>query len=139
MTVNILVLLAEDDADVALVLEASLSDAGYEVILAKDGAAALREIDADAARFRAVVTDIRLGSGPDGWQVGQRVRELAPTMPVVYMTGDSAHEWASKGVPGSVILTKPFAPAQLVTAISTLATEADMHASIATPPPSEPT
>jgi DNA-binding response OmpR family regulator len=74
MTVNILVLLAEDDADVALVLEASLSDAGYEVILAKDGAAALREIDADAARFRAVVTDIRLGSGPDGWQVGQRVR-----------------------------------------------------------------
>jgi hypothetical protein len=36
------------------------------------------------------------------------------------MTGDSADEWASKGVPSSILLTKPFAPAQLVTAVSQL-------------------
>ena len=57
-------------------------------------------------------------------------RELAPAMPIVYMSGDSTHEWASQGVPGSVMLAKPFAPAQLVTAVATLVTEADMH-----PPP----
>jgi len=41
-------------------------------------------------------------------------------MPIVYMTGDSADEWPSKGVPNSILLTKPFAPAQLVTAVSQL-------------------
>ena len=41
-------------------------------------------------------------------------------MPVIYMTGTHAEDWASKGVPNSVLLTKPFAPAQLVTALSNL-------------------
>jgi hypothetical protein len=34
------------------------------------------------------------------------------------MTGAAADEWASEGVPNSILLKKPFAPAQLVTAIS---------------------
>jgi two-component system cell cycle response regulator CpdR len=41
-------------------------------------------------------------------------------MPVIYMTGTHGEDWASKGVPNSVLLTKPFAPAQLVTALSNL-------------------
>jgi two-component system, cell cycle response regulator CpdR len=41
-------------------------------------------------------------------------------MPVIYMTGTHVDEWASKGVPNSVLLSKPFAPAQIVTAISQL-------------------
>ena len=36
------------------------------------------------------------------------------------MTGAAADEWASKGVPNSILLQKPFAPAQLVTAVSNL-------------------
>lgn len=127
MTVSVTVLLIEDEALIIDVLEAALTDSGYEVIKAQNGTKALEEIEADVSRFRAVATDIRLGSGPDGWLVATRARELAPHMPVVYMSGDSTHDWASKGVPGSVILAKPFAPAQLVTAVSALATEADMH------------
>jgi DNA-binding response OmpR family regulator len=83
--------------------------------------------DADAARFRAVITDIRLGAGPDGWAVARRARELVPTMPVVYMSGDSSHEWSSKGVPNSLMVAKPFAPAQIITAVSTLLNAADTH------------
>ena len=41
-------------------------------------------------------------------------------MPVIYMTGTNGEQRASKGVPNSVLLVKPFAPAQLVTAISNL-------------------
>jgi hypothetical protein len=41
------------------------------------------------------------------------------------MSGDSAAGWASNGVPDSVMLPKPFAPAQLVTAVSALITQAD--------------
>jgi CheY-like chemotaxis protein len=71
--------------------------------------------------FRAVVTDINLGRNRmDGWDVARHARENKPDMPVVYMTGDSADEWASKGVPNSILLTKPFAPAQLVTAVAQL-------------------
>jgi DNA-binding response OmpR family regulator len=47
-------------------------------------------------------------------------REINATFPIVYMTGAAADEWASKGVPNSVLLSKPFAPAQLVTAVSQL-------------------
>jgi hypothetical protein len=36
------------------------------------------------------------------------------------MSGDSAEDWASKGVPHSIMLPKPFAPAQLVSAVSHL-------------------
>ena len=36
------------------------------------------------------------------------------------MSGNSAADWTSKGVPNSIMLEKPFAPAQLVTAISNL-------------------
>jgi hypothetical protein len=36
------------------------------------------------------------------------------------MTGASADQWAANGVPNSILLEKPFAPAQLVTAVSQL-------------------
>jgi DNA-binding response OmpR family regulator len=56
----------------------------------------------------------------DGWEVGKQAREIDPTFPVIYMTGAAADQWASHGVPNSILLTKPFAPAQLVAAISQL-------------------
>jgi len=36
------------------------------------------------------------------------------------MTGAAADDWGSEGVPNSILLKKPFAPAQLVTAVSQL-------------------
>jgi hypothetical protein len=46
-------------------------------------------------------------------------KDLA-SAPVVYMTGASADQWTSQGVPNSILLQKPFAPAQLMTAVSQL-------------------
>ena len=127
MTTTSALFLVEDDALIRDLLEASLTDAGFEVVEVSWGTKALAEFDADAARFRAVITDIRLGAGPDGWAVARRARELVPTMPVVYMSGDSSHEWSSKGVPNSLMVAKPFAPAQIITAVSTLLNAADTH------------
>jgi CheY-like chemotaxis protein len=67
-----------------------------------------------------VITDIRLGGAVNGWGVARHARELMPYIPVIYMSGDSAHEHTAQGVPDSVMLQKPFAPTQLVVAISTL-------------------
>ena len=70
--------------------------------------------------YRALVTDISLRGRIDGWEVAQQAREIDPQFPVVYMSGASAVDWPSKGVPNSIMLAKPFAPAQLVTAVSNL-------------------
>ena len=72
------------------------------------------------SKYRALVIDINLVGRIDGWEVARAAREIDPEFPVVYMTGAAADQWTVKGVPNSVLLTKPFAPAQLVTAISQL-------------------
>jgi hypothetical protein len=41
-------------------------------------------------------------------------------MPVIYMTGDSALHRSGNGVPGSVLLQKPFADAQLISVLASL-------------------
>ena len=122
-----LLLLVEDEVVIRAVVEEALTDGGFEVATAGDGHEALALLEADATRFRGVISDIRLGSSPDGWEVGRRARELAPAIPVVYMSGDSASEWASKGVPNSIMVAKPFAMAQVLTAISNLLIGADAH------------
>jgi DNA-binding response OmpR family regulator len=115
-----LLLLVEDEVLLHIILEETLTEAGFEVLTCTSGTEAVRQLDADAERFRAVLSDIRLGEGPDGWEIGRRVRELVPHMPVLYMSGDSAHEWKSKGVPDSMVLGKPFAMTQLTVAVSLL-------------------
>lgn len=122
-TAGPLLLVAEDEVLLHIALEDDLRDAGYDLVLVANGSKALEELEADATRFRAFVTDIKLGRGPTGWDVAHRARELAPTLPVIYMSGDSASEWAAHGVPNSVMLSKPFAMAQLITAVSQLITE----------------
>jgi DNA-binding response OmpR family regulator len=115
-----LILLAEDEDLLRLDAEEILTEQGFEVISVESGTQALAELDKDATRFDAIITDIRLGDGPDGWDVGHRARDLIAVIPVIYMTADSARTWASQGVPNSVLLQKPFVPAQLITAVTTL-------------------
>jgi len=124
VTPSILLLLVEDEALIRMHLEEELGEAGFELVVATSGQQAMDEIQADASRFCAVVTDIRLGQGPDGWEVARRARESVPEMPMVYVSGDSAHHWTVKGVPNSVMVPKPFVAAQIITAVSTLLNEA---------------
>lgn len=124
MEPTILVLLIEDEQLIRQNLAEELAEAGFEVVEAEDGEAALAQLEADAAGLRAVLTDIRMGKGPDGWQLARRARELVPEMPVIYMSGDSAHEWTAQGVPGSVMVAKPFVGSQIITALATLLNQA---------------
>lgn len=66
---------------------------------------------------RAVVN---LGDGITGWELARRVREITPGFPRIYMTSVSTPDWKSQGVDGSVLIEKPFAPAQLAAAVSQL-------------------
>jgi len=114
------ILVVEDDPIIQNLMEDALSDGGYEVDVASTGEEAAALLSAGKKTYRALVTDINLLGRLDGWEVGRRAREIDPNGPVVYVSGDSAGDWASKGVPNSIMLSKPFAPAQLVTAVSQL-------------------
>ena len=114
-----LILVVEDEIVLHLALEDDLRGAGYDVAFAVDAARAQALIEKNE-RIKALVTDIRLGSGDNGWVLAQHAREKYPDIPVIYMSGDSASDWSAYGVPNSIMLAKPFASAQLVTAISHL-------------------
>ncbi len=117
----LIILVVEDDPLIQTIVEDALTDGGFEIAIASSGETAVELLDASDAKYRALVTDINLGRGKmDRWEVARRAREINPEFPIIYMTGDSAAEWGSKGVPNSILLTKPFAPAQLVTAVSQL-------------------
>jgi DNA-binding response OmpR family regulator len=118
---QIVVLVVEDDQLVQSVVEDCLSDGGFEAVIASSGDNAVELLDAAQGKYRALVTDINLSTSKfDGWDVARHAREIDPNFPVVYMSGKDADDWAAKGVPNSIMLPKPFAPAQLVTAVSQL-------------------
>jgi len=114
------ILVIEDDEAIQTVVEDALSEAGFEPAIAASGEEALTLLKGTKSIYRALVLDISLRGRVDGWEVAQQAREIDPEFPVVYMSGKSAAEWPSKGVPNSIMLEKPFAPAQLVTAVSQL-------------------
>jgi DNA-binding response OmpR family regulator len=95
------------------VVEEALAEGGYETATATTGEEAVNLLKADNTRYHALVTDIHLGGTLDGWDVAREAREIKANLPVVYMTGAAADEWASKGVPNSILLRKPFAPVLL--------------------------
>jgi CheY-like chemotaxis protein len=115
-----LLLLAEDEPLVLLVAQHALEARGFAVLTADSGEEALSAVGRHIAELAGLITDIRLGDGPDGWEVAACARELKPDIPVVYTTADSAREWSARGVPESVVLQKPYDAAGVVTAISTL-------------------
>jgi len=112
------ILLVEDDQLIQNMVEEALTEGGFEVSIFASGEEAVAALNHKT--FRAVVSDIHLSGKMQGWDVARVAREIDPTLPIIYITGKAAEEWSSKGVPNSVLLTKPFAPAQLVTAVSQL-------------------
>jgi CheY-like chemotaxis protein len=117
---SLMILVVEDDQTIQSLVEAVLSDGGFESSIAASGEEAVTLLRENGSHYRALVTDINLLGTMDGWEVARQAREINPAFPIVYMTGAAADEWASHGVPNSILLTKPFAPAQLVTALAQL-------------------
>ena len=116
---SIVILVVEDDQLIRTVVEETLDSGGFKPAIAASGEEAVTLLQGQN-KYRALVTDINLLGTIDGWEVAKRAREIDPAFPIIYMTGAAANEWASHGVPNSILLTKPFAPAQLVTALSNL-------------------
>jgi DNA-binding response OmpR family regulator len=117
---SIAILVIEDDMEIQALIDEALCEGGYEPALAASGEEAVILLKGGQTPYRVLVTDTNLKGRMDGWGVAKQARGIDPTFPMIYMTGVAADQWPSHGVPNSVLLTKPFAPAQLVTAISNL-------------------
>ncbi len=120
MAPSVVVFLVEDDEIVRGTLEEALTEGGFGVVVARTGEDAMAMLDAGGKNYSALVTDINLPGEVTGWDVAKHAREIKETMPVLYLSGASAHQWAANGVPKSQFIAKPFAIAQVVTAVSAL-------------------
>jgi CheY-like chemotaxis protein len=114
------VLVVEDEPLIHVLLETVLEQAGFSAVIVASGEEAVTVLEA-AGDMRALITDIRLGRGRmSGWALARRARAAQPALPVLYMSGDAGVDWPVEGVPGSVLLSKPFAPTELAEAVRRL-------------------
>lgn len=110
------VLLVEDDSAVRAGLRRMLDAAGYDVVEAPDGAAALAAIEQHGDGVNVVLSDIAMPS-MDGRSLARALRAQWPKLPVILMSGFADRASIDEGVPGVVVLQKPLAPDSVISAI----------------------
>ena len=86
------VLVVEDEALICSFIEDALFDVGFEACSVNSGEAALSTFRDGREKCRVLLTDINLGGGISGWELAQKVRDITPGFPVVYMTSASGPE-----------------------------------------------
>lgn len=115
---RIKLLIVEDEFLIQDLLQEQLEEGGFEADTASTAKDAMELLE--RSQYKGLVTDINLLSELSGWDVARHARRLSPDLPVIYMTGDSAAAWSAEGVPNSVLIAKPFAPVQIITALGQL-------------------
>ena len=110
-------LVVDDEAEVARVLGDMLQTDGHRVMVLTDGAEAIAQFRAEP--FDLVLTDLAMPR-VSGWQVAQAVKEIAPSVPVILVTGFgvelSAEEQQTHGV--DLVLVKPLRITDVLDAVA---------------------
>jgi CheY-like chemotaxis protein len=103
------VLVVDDDPVVGRSFDRTLSNKGYAVVTAADGAEALAKIAAED--YDVVYTDIRM-PGMDGIEVAANIKGRRPWLPVVIVSGYATpeNEARAKAVGVTAVLHKPLSP-----------------------------
>jgi len=107
------VLVVDDEADLLEIANAYLTDMGYTVIQAGNGASALEAV-ARLGHIDLIVTDVIMPGGMNGMELAQRVLQLSPDTRVIFSSGfpaDALEEKSGRPVEGP-ILRKPYQRAE---------------------------
>lgn len=115
------ILLVEDDPFVRGYVARLLTEAGYDVVTAANGAEALH-LATDATRFDLVITDVRMPI-MDGRELGYRLGAVRPDLPVIFLSGyDTAVDSLPLPADGRQVgfLAKPFEPGTLLSRVYSL-------------------
>jgi len=110
------VLLVEDDDDLAEILASALEDAGYRIVVARNGAEALRTT---ATAMPALVLLDMFMPMMDGFEFARRFEaHHGRAAPIVVMTAsEHAHKLADQ-VGADDVLAKPFGTSSLLRIVS---------------------
>jgi GAF domain-containing protein len=115
--VSLRCLVIDDEAEVGRVLGDVLQTSGHRVTVLTDGGEAIAQFRAEP--FDLVFTDLAMPR-VSGWQVAQAVKELAPSVPVVLVTGFgvelTAEERQTHGV--DMVLVKPLKIADVLDTVA---------------------
>lgn len=103
------VLLVEDEVMISNLVADCLSESGFRVHEVATADEALRFIKS-GANVDVMFTDINLPGGMNGAELAERVRELRPEMPIVYVSGRYKISEISPLVPRSLFVAKPYDP-----------------------------
>ena len=110
---NATVLVVEDDPLVRTMARRSLADAGFDVLEAANGREALALVK-EHEEIEAVLTDLAM---PElgGQELAERLSEVRPGLPVVFMSGYTDDDLTRRGLlaAGIPYLEKPFSPETL--------------------------
>ena len=111
------VLCADDDSLIRDLLERTLNAGGYDVVLAADGAEAIRLLDSGEP-FDALVTDHSM-PGAAGVDVIEHATRVDPTMPSIIVTAYHDLDLAIRAMHAGAVgfLPKPFRPDHLLTVV----------------------
>jgi nitrogen-specific signal transduction histidine kinase/CheY-like chemotaxis protein len=102
------VLLADDEPAPRGITARLLAAIGFDPVLAAGGPEAVRRFEEDPGRFRLAVLDVVM-PGLDGPGVCRRLRELAPGLPVLFISGyDEDGLQGELAIPATAFLQKPF-------------------------------
>jgi len=112
------ILVAEDEKDLAFLMQFELQKAGYSVAIANDGIKALENLSKDP--FDLVLCDIMM-PGLDGLNLLRRVRETSD-IPWVFITsrGEEMDKVLGFGLGADDYLVKPFAISELIARIEAI-------------------
>jgi signal transduction histidine kinase/ActR/RegA family two-component response regulator len=109
------VFLVEDNAAVGEAIEAMLTSLGFSVTRAGDASSALARL-ARGEEADLLLSDIVM-EGMTGLDLGRRLRELRPDLPIVLMTGYS-EALAGRSSDEFPVLAKPFGAQELAAALA---------------------
>jgi CheY-like chemotaxis protein len=111
------VLVMDDEADTRIFLEDILQAAGYQVVLAGDGAEGMQ-------RYNSEPTDLALIDlfmpNREGLETIREIRKRAPDFPIIAISGDSLAECllqVARRIGANDVLQKPFSPEQLLASV----------------------
>jgi CheY-like chemotaxis protein len=120
------VLVVEDEALIRMLICDLLEEAGFECREAGDAQEASAALDsADYWQPDILVTDYNLGPGLNGADVAAEAVRRLPGLPVIYATGNP--ECLKDTGRGERVLAKPFAVADLISAIDELGARAGVR------------
>ena len=94
----------------------ALSAAGWNVLDAGSGEAAIALLEASLRPISALFTAIQLNGCLTGWDVAEAFRKKYPTAPIVYASGSNAAR--NPQISGSALLEIPYQVPDVVAALT---------------------